>query len=188
MDKKTQLNIMYAMSAVFAVMFFQHWLTERPVKELLYSEFEQLLKDKQIEEVYVHLDSLEGKLKTPLPDGQDLFVTPRVDPQLADHLSQSEIKFTGVTDSSWLRDLLSWVLPALLFFALWQFFFRRLVEKQGLGGLMTVGKSKAKVYVVKESSPFSAIPRITAAWAHTSLREYCWSAHQARGRPCSPGR
>ena len=151
MDKKTQLNIVYAVSAVFIILFFQHWLTGRPVKVLLYSEFEQLLKDKQIEAVYVHLDSLEGKLKTPLPDGQELFVTTRVDPQLADRLSQSDVKFTGVIENNWLRDLLSWVLPALLFFALWQFFFRRLAEKQGLGGLMTVGKSKAKIYVVKDT-------------------------------------
>ena len=68
----------------------------------------------------------------------------RVDPQLADRLSQSDVKFTGVIESTWLRDLLSWVLPVLFFFAIWQFFIRRLVDKQGLGGMMTVGKSKAK--------------------------------------------
>ena len=54
------------------------------------------------------------------------------------------MKFTRVIDSTWLRDLLSWVLPM-------QFFFRRPAEKQGLGGMMAVGKSKAKVYVVKIS-------------------------------------
>jgi cell division protease FtsH len=87
---------------------------------------------------------LEGKLKKPLPDGRELFVTTRVDQQLADRLSQSDVKFTGVIESTWLRDLLSWVLPVLFFFAIWQFFIRRLVDKQGLGGMMTVGKSKAK--------------------------------------------
>ncbi|MGE0684220.1 MAG: ATP-dependent zinc metalloprotease FtsH [Candidatus Binatia bacterium] len=151
MDKRTQLNVMYAVIALFVIMLFQHyWVAERPVKTLLYSEFEQLLKDKQIEEVYVRQDSLEGKLKKPLPDGQELFVTTRVDPQLADRLSQSEVKFTGVIESTWLRDLLSWVLPVLFFFVIWRFVFRRLAEKQGVGGLMTVGKSKAKVYVVKD--------------------------------------
>jgi len=66
---------------------------------------------------------LEGKLKKPLPDGRELFVTTRVDPQLADRLSQSDVKFTGVIESTWLRDLLSWVLPVLFFFAIWQFLF-----------------------------------------------------------------
>jgi cell division protease FtsH len=58
MDKRTQLNVMYAVSALFVIMVFQRWLRERPVKVLLYSEFEQLLKDKQIEEVYVRSDFL----------------------------------------------------------------------------------------------------------------------------------
>jgi len=150
MDKKTQLNVIYMIVALLVITFFQYWLAERPVKVLLYSEFEQLLKDKQIEEVYVRSNFLEGKLKKPLPDGRELFVTTRVDPQLADRLSQSDVKFTGVIESTWLRDLLSWVLPVLFFFVVWQFFFRRLAEKQGLGGMMTVGKSKAKVYVVKD--------------------------------------
>jgi cell division protease FtsH len=41
--------------------------------------------------------------------------------------------------------LLSWVLPVLVFFTIWKFFFRRIAEKQGLGGMMSIGKSKAKV-------------------------------------------
>ncbi len=151
MDKKVQLNIIYAVIAVFVIMLLQSRLVESPVEVLPYSEFEQLLKDKQIEEVYVRPDYLEGKLKKSSREGQERFVTTRVDPQLADHLSQSNVKFTGIIDSTWLRDLLSWVLPVLFFFAIWQFFFRRLAEKQGAGGLMSVGKSKAKVYVVKDT-------------------------------------
>ncbi len=150
MDKKMQLNAMYMVGALLVIMVFQYWSVERPVKVLLYSEFEQLLKDNQIEEVYVSADFLEGKLKKPLPDGRELFVTTRVDPQLAAHLNQSQVNFTGVIKSTWLRDLLSWILPVLFFFIVWQFFFRGLAEKQGLGGMMTVGKSKAKVYVVKD--------------------------------------
>jgi cell division protease FtsH len=141
----------YALLAFLAILFFQYWLTERPVKVLSYSELEQLLKDKQIAEVYVRQDSLEGKLKTPLPDGRALFITTRVDAQLADRLGQADVKFTGVIESAWVRDLLSWVLPVLFFFVLWRFVFRGLAEKQGLGGLMAVGKSKVKVYVVKDT-------------------------------------
>jgi cell division protease FtsH len=111
MDKRIQLNVIYAMGALLVIMFFQYWLAARPVKTLLYSEFEQLLKDKEIAEVYVRPDFLEGKLKKPLSDGKELFVTTRVDPQLADRLSQSDVKFTGVIESTWLRDLLPWVLP-----------------------------------------------------------------------------
>ncbi|HEX9327173.1 MAG TPA: ATP-dependent zinc metalloprotease FtsH, partial [Reyranella sp.] len=45
-------------------------------------------------------------------------------------------------------DVLSWVLPVVIFFGLWMFVFRKIAEKQGFGGgFMTVGKSKAKIYV-----------------------------------------
>jgi cell division protease FtsH len=133
--------------AVFVIILLQTWLMGRGVDVIPYSEFEQLLKDNQIKEVYVRQGYLEGKLQTPLPDGGDRFITTRVDPQLADRLRESNVKFTGVIESTWLRTLLSWVVPVLIFFAIWKFFFRRIAEKQGFGGLMSVGKSKAKVYV-----------------------------------------
>ena len=151
MDKKTQLNIWYVSIAIFVIILLQSWLGGRGAHVIPYSEFEQLLKDNQIKEVYVRQGYLEGKLENPLPDGGDRFITTRVDPQLADRLSQANVKFTGVIESTWLRTLLSWVLPVLIFFAIWKFFFRRIAEKQGFGGLMSVGKSKAKVYVEKDT-------------------------------------
>jgi cell division protease FtsH len=147
MDKKTQLNMWYVSIAIVVIILLQSWLMGRGAHVIPYSEFEQLLKDNQIKEVYVRQGYLEGQLQNPLPDGGDRFITTRVDPQLADRLSQSNVKFTGVIESTWLRTLLSWVVPVLIFFAIWKFFFRRIAEKQGFGGLMSVGKSKAKVYV-----------------------------------------
>ncbi len=46
---------------------------------------------------------------------------------------------------------LSWVVPILLIFALWSFLLRGMVEKQGMGGMMNVGKSRAKVYVERDT-------------------------------------
>ena len=146
MDKKTQLNLWYFAAAFVLLLLFQSWYSARQIEIIPYSQFEQLLKEHKIDEVYVRQDYLEGKLKEPL-DGREQFFTTRVEPGLADRLSQYDVKFSGVIESTWLRDMLSWVLPVLLFFALWMFLFRRIAEKQGFGGLMTVGKSKAKVYV-----------------------------------------
>ena len=58
--------------------------------------------------------------------------------------------YSGVIESTWLRDLLSWVLPAVFFVAIWMFAIRRMGQG-GLGGLMAIGKSRAKVYVEKET-------------------------------------
>ena len=109
MDKKTQLNMWYVSIAIFVIILLQSWLGGRGAHVIPYSEFDQLLKDNQIQEVYVRQGYLEGKLENPLPDGGDRFITTRVDPQLADRLSQANVKFTGVIESTWLRTLLSWV-------------------------------------------------------------------------------
>jgi len=151
MDKKAQINIWYVALAVMGILLFQNWwVTSRQIEVMPYSEFEALLEQGQVAEVYVRQGRLEGKLKAPLKDGRQYFVTTRVDPELADRLTAHKVTFSGVVESTFLRDLLSWVLPVLFFFGLWMFFVRRMAEKQGFGGLMSVGKSKAKVYVEKD--------------------------------------
>jgi len=53
-------------------------------------------------------------------------------------------------ESHWIADLLSWILPAIFFVGIWMFAIRRMGQG-GLGGLMTIGKSRAKIYVEKET-------------------------------------
>jgi len=152
MEKKAQINIWYVILAVFAIMTFQQWwVTSQKVEVIPYSEFEQQLKDDKIAEIFVHERYIEGRLKKPLADGRQAFYTTRVDPPLSQHLSQYNIKYTAVVENTFFRDVFSWVLPILFFYALWMFVFRRIAQKQGLGGLMSVGKSKAKVYVEKDT-------------------------------------
>jgi cell division protease FtsH len=80
----------------------------------------------------------------PLP-----FITVRVDdPELISDLENSGIDFRGAVSSGWLSTLLSWVVPVALFFLLWTF----LIRKMGAGGgMMQIGKSKAKVYIEKKT-------------------------------------
>ena len=71
MEKKTQINLWYALLALFLVFMFQSWwVSYRQVEPIPYSEFEALLEKGEIEEVAVHQNYLEGKLKKPLPDGR----------------------------------------------------------------------------------------------------------------------
>ncbi|CTQ61922.1 ATP-dependent zinc metalloprotease FtsH [Roseibium album] len=148
MDKKHQINLWYAFIAMMLVLMFQSWWTTyKTVEAIPYSQFEQYLKAKKIEEISIKENTIEGKFKEPLKDGKQYFVTTRVDIPLAEELTKYDVKFTGIVQSTFIRDIMSWVLPVLLFFGLWMFFIRRIAEKQGIGGMMTVGKSKAKVYV-----------------------------------------
>jgi len=151
MEKKHQINLWYAFIAMMMVLMFQSWWTTyRTVEQIPYSQFDQYLKDKKIEEIAIKENVIEGKFKEPLKDGKQYFVTTRVEVPLADELSKYDVKFTGVVQSTIIRDILSWVLPVLLLFGLWMFFIRKFAEKQGIGGMMTVGKSKAKVFVEKD--------------------------------------
>ncbi|HMV64382.1 MAG TPA: ATP-dependent zinc metalloprotease FtsH [Rhodocyclaceae bacterium] len=149
MEKKTQFSLWYFLFALFAV-FTLHdlWVQVRTTEPLPYSEFQRRLKAGEVAEIAIADNTIQGSFKQALPDGRQKFVTTRVDPELARDLGQYDVKFTGVVESTLLRDILGWVLPAVIFVAIWLFAMRRFGGKQGFGGgFMNLGKSKAKVYV-----------------------------------------
>jgi cell division protease FtsH len=151
MDKRTLVNIAYLIFAFFAIMTVQQWWHQVQTVEVVpYSQFEQLLSEGRISEVVVSDQTVTGKLKTPQA-GKSTVVANIVQPDIADRLSKYNVKFTRVYESTFLRDLLSWVVPALVFFGVWYFLVRRLAGQQGMGGFMSIGKSRAKVYVEKQT-------------------------------------
>ena len=150
MDKKHQFNLGYFVIAFLMISLLQTWLGYRQVAHISYSEFQDLLAKQLVEEVVVSENLVQGKFKSPR-DGAEHFSTRRVDPEIAAELEKAGVKYSGATESNFLSNLLSWVLPVLLFFGLWMFVFRKIAEKQGFGGMINVGKSKAKVYVEKET-------------------------------------
>ncbi|HZA67018.1 MAG TPA: ATP-dependent zinc metalloprotease FtsH, partial [Geminicoccaceae bacterium] len=80
------------------------------------------------------------------------FVTTRVDPAFAQELEKYGVTFRGGSDENFFTTLLSWVLPALIFFGIWIFLLRRMAAGgMGAGGLMSIGKSRAKIYVEKDT-------------------------------------
>jgi cell division protease FtsH len=142
----------YFVVALLGVLAIQRlWTEARTVESIPYSEFQRLLKDGQIDEIAIADRTIEGRFKQPQPDHHTRFVTVRVDPGLAADLQQYGVKFAGVVQNDFVSQLLSWVLPALLFFGLWFFLLRGFAENSGLGGsMMAIGKSKAKVYLEKD--------------------------------------
>ena len=137
----------YWLLAILAFMGIQYLLAlQQQVATLPYSEFEEHLKAGRIEAIAVTDRRIEGTLKSPLAGGQRQFVTNRVEPQLAEHLAQYPVRFAGKVESTFLRDLAGWVIPAALFFGIWLFLLRRIGTGMG-GNMMQIGKSKAKVYV-----------------------------------------
>ena len=148
--QKNQINVIYLIFAVLGVLALQNaWMTYRAIEPLAYSEFLGQLKAGNVEAIAIASNVIQGTLKTPLPDGRKLFITTRVDPELARDLDQYKVKFTGVIENTFFKDLLGWIVPALAFAGIWFFLVRRLQDKVGTG-LLSIGKSKAKVYVETE--------------------------------------
>ncbi len=164
-------SIIYLLAIMAGLLVFQYYSTaERPF-EISYSEFHRLVETKGVNDLVISSETIKGKI---LPNGiEDLakerketdlpkklekqfdkkepgFTTVRVDdPELTALLARQNLKYRGVQEKTWLTGLLSWILPTLLLVVIWVYFFRKIGT--GAGGLMTVGKSKAKVYMQDET-------------------------------------
>ncbi|MEB3045478.1 ATP-dependent zinc metalloprotease FtsH [Rhizobium mulingense] len=150
MNKKTQFNIWYWIAAFFILMAIQYFFaTATQVARIPYSQFEADLRDGKIAEVAVSDRFIQGRYKQPQNDNA-YFVTTRVEPDLAQQLQQHGVVVAGQIESTFLRDLLSWLIPVALFASVWMFMLRRMGGGIG-GGLMQIGKSKARIYVQSDT-------------------------------------
>jgi cell division protease FtsH len=149
--KQRQFSIWYVFIAIWLMLLIQIFVT--PLigpKELAYTEFKKSVAEDKILEVAISQTLIHGRAKDgAFGDGGDLFRTIRVeDPRLLEDLEQHHVTVTGVIESTFWRDVLSWVIPALVFVGLWWLILRRM--GQGQGTFMTVGQSKAKIYMERE--------------------------------------
>jgi cell division protease FtsH len=155
-NKKISFSVLCAFLTIGAVMFVHNFITPmQKLEELPYSEFKTLLATGNVAEVTITHQSLLGKLKPEEGSKEPkLFTTVRVeDVDLVKELNARNVKFTGMIESTFLRDIIWWVIPALIFGGIWFFVIRRLGQGLGQGqkGFMTVGKSKAKIYAEKDT-------------------------------------
>lgn len=151
MDKKEQINFWYVVAAVLGVLFLQSLYSQyTQIEPIPYSRFQHLLEQGQIEKISITDQHIYGTLKTRHADGFKEFVTTRVEPEFAEELEKYHVEYSGIVKSTWIRDILSWLLPMAIFIGIWLFIIRRM----GGGvseGMMSIGKSRAKVFVEKET-------------------------------------
>jgi cell division protease FtsH len=145
-SKQTRFHIGYWLAAILGLLVLQYfYVSAQKVATIPYSQFEQLLQEGKIAKVGVSDRYIQGALKEPL-NGKTEFETTRVDPRFAEQLQKYHVTYSGEVESTFLQDILSWVLPGILFFGVWMFLSRRVTQGFG-GGLMSIGRSKAKIYV-----------------------------------------
>ncbi|MGB8330983.1 MAG: ATP-dependent zinc metalloprotease FtsH [Polyangiales bacterium] len=143
-----RMGVLYLLAAIVgASLLLQIWETHETVAPIPYSEFERLLEDGKVKEVVVTDDTLRGELSEPI-DGKTRFLTNRVDFELAKTLQGRGVEYSKEEQSTILRSLMSWLFPLLLLIGFWLFLSRRMEGMGGPGaGLMSVGKSRAKIYM-----------------------------------------
>ncbi len=149
MDRQTRFNLFYVALAFMGVLLLQDlFARSQAVANIPYSQFQGLVRAGDVEKVVIGPDRIEGSLKKPL-EGKSRFVTTRVDTEIGKELDAAGVTYSGRLESNVVPMILSWILPVLFFFGVWFFLAKRMQGGAGGpgGGLMSIGKSKAKVYV-----------------------------------------
>jgi len=172
-QNQRRFSIWYFVAAFLVLLALENFLLGAITENLTYNEFKGLLKAGKIVEVTLTDKIITGRLRQEgleglLPkeklseiqrfgSGEQRFVVVRVDdPQLVPELEAAKVKFAGRLENTWVSTLLSWVLPALIFVGIWMFFMKRM---GAASGLVSLGKSKAKVYMENKRGSRSAMWR-----------------------------
>lgn len=141
---KTRFTFVYIFLAMLGVLLLQDAIVRfQDVTPLPYSEFQRMLKEGKIKEVVVASNQIRGELKEPL-QGKKRFTTTRVEPEIVNELSKYDVKFSGYVESTWLPLLLSWVVPIVLFAAVWVYLTRKMAGRVGSDGLMSIGRARRR--------------------------------------------
>jgi cell division protease FtsH len=149
--RKHQFNLAYVLIALWGIILFRSWFaTGAQQLEISYSQFEEQLASGNVARVAVDARYIHGEFTQPV-DGRPRFITPRLEVALAEKLAAHEVDYTGVVEDNTVATLLSWIVPTLIFVFAWFFLFRKFAERQGMGGLMSIGKSRARVLVEKNT-------------------------------------
>jgi cell division protease FtsH len=165
LSTRQKWSIGYFILTVLGLFLIQAVFFAPQSENLSYRDFKTLLKAGKVADLVLRKDTITGRftsegLEGLLPrekiealrqsgQGEHHFVTVKLDdPTLIPDLEAAGVQFQGRIESRWLGTLLSWIVPALVFVVIWGGLMRRMGPASGL---MSIGKSKAKVYVEKST-------------------------------------
>ena len=184
--REHQINFLYIIVAFPAVIVIQGLLYQPShIKTIPYSEFQKLIDQDKVTDLVIGPDQITGSYKK--PEGQpntaagqagtaggrasappvqpQHFVTQRVPQDLAKTLAEKGLTFSGQPGPGLLQTVLGWLLPTVGFVVLWMFLVRPMAG-EGMGGMMSIGKNKDKVFVEKDiKTSFTDAEKLSRATA-----------------------
>ncbi len=161
MDKGQKLSIFLVILIFFSL--FLLFIEREYIKyeKISYSEFKVLAKNKLVDNLIIKKSVIYGKFKEGA--AKKLFelrkkpvsvatyfktYKPPEDPDLFKLLDQKGINYEIKPENNHWFTLLSWIFPLLIFIGFWLFIFKRFASPDG--GIISFGKSKAKIYIENE--------------------------------------
>lgn len=182
------LVLIASLIMLLAMSYFMKLMNGAGTEEISYNEFITMLEAGEVEEVLIGDDQINITKK----ESDTMYFTGKAeeDSEITARILavNPEIKVdrTIPDETNWLMSLiLTYILPILLFWLLISFLFRKISKG---GGMMSVGKSNAKVYVQKETGitfkdvagswPPDAAARNPPPWSapSRSRRARAWAA------------
>jgi cell division protease FtsH len=136
--------VWYVLGFLLLMALAQAWFLAPSGRQVSYSEFKTSVRGGQVQEVTVGQQTIRGAFRREV-NGSRNFTTTRIeDPKLLEDLDAAGVRYTGELVSRWVPEVLGWVIPLLLLFAIWSFFFRRMGGAEG--GVMSFARSKHRVF------------------------------------------
>jgi len=144
------------------------------IPQVPYSLFIHQVSEGEVARAYIGQEQIRYQLKPvpPAEEGQILATTPIFDLKLPSLLEENGVEFAAIPPprNGWLSNILGWVIPPLIFVAIWQFFLSRGAGGGGQG-VLSIGKSRAKVYVEGEDNKVTFADVAGVEEAKTELEE-----------------
>jgi cell division protease FtsH len=150
LKREFKFDLLFFLAMIFAVVLIRDlWVGQSHLKTIPYSEFQSLLDKGEVKDLIVGRNRIIGAYKASGEGGKPQhFATVRVEPQIADELTKRNIQFAGEPEPGVFENFLSWLLPTAGFILMWMFLLRPMAS--GHGGLMGIGRSRAKIYAERD--------------------------------------
>ena len=128
-------------------------------KMIAYSEFKDMLKNKQLNEVAISETTIKG-----VGGDKTIYLAKRInDPTLIGILEQNGITYSVYSENNWFGDLIfSWIIPVFIFFAIWMFIASRMQKNIG-GGILGIGSAKKLINSEKPKVKFDDVAGVEEA-------------------------
>lgn len=145
-ENKLNFGIMFMV--LLAVIVFNNYLFHSRAETIPYSEFLQMLDKNQITNVVISESVISGEIKADDPKNVKFFSTNLVnDETLVQKLHDKNITFRSEFKDPFWRIAFAWLIPILFVYFLFNLAARGM--SRGAGGLLSLTKSRAKIYMEK---------------------------------------